>query len=173
MIKVVCRSSIIEAQWTPSPLVSLVLSLHHHPHQFPQLTSLCKFLWTPLLMEAAFAVPNTTLIIFPIPRLNWEMVNLGTKAREVIIKVARRAHARQTLPLLPCGVCGGHRVVGRTLCAKMVTPDVVLQGPKHRVVWGGMTPRPILHWAKRHTREETGYRTAHAGKASACTSGYP
>ena len=36
-------------------LVSPVSSLHHHPHQFPQLTSLRKFLWTPLLMEALFA----------------------------------------------------------------------------------------------------------------------
>ena len=53
---VMCRSSIIDAPWTPSPLVSLVSSLHHHPHQSPQLTSLRKFLWTPLLMEAAFVV---------------------------------------------------------------------------------------------------------------------
>ena len=56
MIKVVSKPSIIDAPWTPSPLVSPVLSLHHHPHQFPQLTSLQKFLWTPLLMEAPFAV---------------------------------------------------------------------------------------------------------------------
>ena len=56
MIKVVCKPSIIDAPWTPSPLVSLVSSLHHHPHQFAQLTSLRKFLWTPLLMEAPFAV---------------------------------------------------------------------------------------------------------------------
>ena len=56
MIKVVCKPSIIDAPWTPSPLVSPVLSLHYHPHQFLQLTSLPKFLWTPLLMEAPFAV---------------------------------------------------------------------------------------------------------------------
>ena len=56
MIKVVCKPSTIDALWTPSPLVSLVSSLHHHPHQFPQLKSLQKFLWTPLLMEAPFAV---------------------------------------------------------------------------------------------------------------------
>ena len=56
MIKVVCKPSTIDAPPTPSPLVSLVSSLHHHPHQFPQLTSLRKFLWTPLLMEAPFAV---------------------------------------------------------------------------------------------------------------------
>ena len=59
MIKVVCGSSIIDAPWTPSPLVPPVSSLHHHPHQFPQLTSLrrflWRFLWTPLLMEALFA----------------------------------------------------------------------------------------------------------------------
>ena len=47
MIKVVCGLSIIDALWTPSPLVSSVLSVHHHPHQFPQLTSLRKSLWTP------------------------------------------------------------------------------------------------------------------------------
>ena len=52
----VCKPSIIDAPWTPSPLVSPVSSLHHHPHQFPQLTSLRKFLWTPLLIEAPFAV---------------------------------------------------------------------------------------------------------------------
>ena len=40
----------------PSPLVSPVSSLHHNPHQFLQLTSLRKFLWTPLLLEAPFAV---------------------------------------------------------------------------------------------------------------------
>ena len=34
MIKVVCESSIIDAPWTPSPFVSPVSSLHHHPHQF-------------------------------------------------------------------------------------------------------------------------------------------
>ena len=56
MIKVVYRSSIIDAPWTPSPLVSPVSSLHHHPHQFPQLTSLRKFQWTPLLMEAPVVV---------------------------------------------------------------------------------------------------------------------
>ena len=68
MIKVVCSSSIIDAPWTPSPLVSLVSSLHHHPHQFPQLTSLRKFLWTPLLMEAAFAVaPRHDCHHIPLP----------------------------------------------------------------------------------------------------------
>ena len=36
MIKVVCELSIIDAPWTPSPLVSLVSSLHHHPHHIPQ-----------------------------------------------------------------------------------------------------------------------------------------
>ena len=56
MIKVVYKSSIIDAPWTPSPLVSPVSSIHHHPHQFPQSMSLRKFLWTPLLMEALFAV---------------------------------------------------------------------------------------------------------------------
>ena len=56
MIKVVCKLSIIDAPWTPSPLVSPGSSLHHHPHQFLQLTSLQKFFWTPLLMEALFAV---------------------------------------------------------------------------------------------------------------------
>ena len=56
MIKVVCGSLIMDAPWTPSLLVSLVSSLHHHPHQFLQLTSLWKFLWTPLLMEATLAV---------------------------------------------------------------------------------------------------------------------
>ena len=54
--KVVCKLSITDAPWTPSPLVSPVSSLHHHLHQFPQLTSLRKFLWTPLLMEDPFAV---------------------------------------------------------------------------------------------------------------------
>ena len=56
MMKMVCRLSIIDAPWTPSPLVSPVSSLHHHPDQFLQLASLRKFLSTPLLMEAAFAV---------------------------------------------------------------------------------------------------------------------
>ena len=56
MINVVCKPSIIDVPWTPSPLVSLVSSLHHHPYDFPQLTSLRKFLWSPLLMEAPFAV---------------------------------------------------------------------------------------------------------------------
>ena len=57
MIKVVCKPSIIDAPWTPSPLVSPISSLHPHPHQFPRSTSLRKFLWTPLLlMEAPFAV---------------------------------------------------------------------------------------------------------------------
>ena len=56
MIKVVCKPSIIDAPWTPSPLVSLVSSLHHHHPQLPQMTSLRKFLWTPLLMEAPLAV---------------------------------------------------------------------------------------------------------------------
>ena len=41
-----CKPSIIDAPWTPSPLVSQVSSLHHHPHQF-QLVSL----WTPLLTD--------------------------------------------------------------------------------------------------------------------------
>ena len=50
------RVAIMDAPWTPSPLVSPVSSLHHHPHQLPQLTSLRKFLWTPLLMEAPFTV---------------------------------------------------------------------------------------------------------------------
>ena len=44
MIKVVCGSSMIDAPWTPSPLVSPVSSLHYHPHQFPLWTSLRKFL---------------------------------------------------------------------------------------------------------------------------------
>ena len=56
MIKVVCGSSIIDAPWTPSPVEFPVSRLHHHPHQFPQWTSLWKFLWTPLLMVASFAV---------------------------------------------------------------------------------------------------------------------
>ena len=56
MIKVVSGSSIIDAPRTPSPLVSPVSSLYHHPHQFPQLMFLRKFLWTPLLMEAVSAV---------------------------------------------------------------------------------------------------------------------
>ena len=56
MIKVVCKPSITDAPRTPSPLVSPVSSLHHHHHQFPQLTSLQKFLWTLLLMGAPFAV---------------------------------------------------------------------------------------------------------------------
>ena len=89
MINVVCRPSIIDAPWTPSPLVSLVSSLHHHPHQFPQWTSLRKFLWTSLLMMR---------------RLHWVLVNYGTESGKVIIKVARRAntppkmheHQRQT-----------------------------------------------------------------------------
>ena len=34
-IKVVCGSSIIDAPWTPSPSLSPVSSLHHHPHRFP------------------------------------------------------------------------------------------------------------------------------------------
>ena len=105
MIKVVCGSSIIDAPWTPSPLVSLVSSLHHHPHQFPQLTSLWKFLWTSLLMvkPRSQSLPDTTVITFPIPRLHWVMVNLGTESGKVIIKVARMAwawaHTGQTLPL--------------------------------------------------------------------------
>ena len=53
MIKVVCKP--LMPHGLPSPLASPVSSLHHHPHQFPQLTSLRKFLWTPLLMEAPFA----------------------------------------------------------------------------------------------------------------------
>ena len=39
-LEVVCKPSISDAPWTPSPLVSPVSSLHHHPHQFPQWTSL-------------------------------------------------------------------------------------------------------------------------------------
>ena len=56
MVKVVCTPPIMDARWTPSPLVSPALSLHHHPHQFPQFASLQKFPWTPFLMEAPFAV---------------------------------------------------------------------------------------------------------------------
>ena len=56
MIKVVCGASIMDAPRTPSPLVSPVLSFQHHLHRFPQFTSPGKFLWTPLLMEAAFAI---------------------------------------------------------------------------------------------------------------------
>ena len=56
MINMVCGPSIIDAPWTPSPLVTRVSSLHHHPHQFLQLTSLRNFLWIPLLMEAPFSV---------------------------------------------------------------------------------------------------------------------
>ena len=56
MIKVVCGLSIIDARWTPSPLVSPILSLHHHLHRFLQLTSLCKFFWTPLFMDAPFVL---------------------------------------------------------------------------------------------------------------------
>ena len=82
MIKVVCKLSIIDAPWTPSPLVSPVSSLHHHPHQFPQLTSLRTFLWTP-----------TSVITFPGPRLHWVMVDLGIECGKVIIKVARKARA--------------------------------------------------------------------------------
>ena len=82
MIKVVCGSSIIDA---PTDSISFgipVSSLHSHPHQLPQLTSLRKFLWTPLLMEAPFAVaPDMTVI------------TLGTESGKVIIKVARMAHA--------------------------------------------------------------------------------
>ena len=90
MIKVVCKPSIIDAPWTPSPLVSPVSSLQHHPHQFPQLTSL-------QLMEAPFTVaPNMTVITFPSPRLHWVMVNLGAESRKVITKVARRAHTGHT-----------------------------------------------------------------------------
>ena len=55
MIKVLCGLSVIDAPWTPSPLVSPVSSLHHHPHRFPRLTSLWKFIWIRLLMEAPFA----------------------------------------------------------------------------------------------------------------------
>ena len=40
MIKVVRGLSIIDVPWNPSPLVSPVSSLHHRPHQFPQLMSL-------------------------------------------------------------------------------------------------------------------------------------
>ena len=54
--RVVGKPSIIDVPWTPSPLVSPVSSLHHHLHQFPQLTSLRKFLWTSLLMEDPFVV---------------------------------------------------------------------------------------------------------------------
>ena len=32
MVKVVCKPLIIDAPWTPSPLISVVSSLHHHPH---------------------------------------------------------------------------------------------------------------------------------------------
>ena len=99
MTKVVCGSSIIDAPWTPFPLVSPISSLHHHPHQFPQLTSLRKFLWTPCLMEArSRSLPNTGVITSPIPRLHWVMVNLRSESGKVIIKVTRRAREGQTLP---------------------------------------------------------------------------
>ena len=99
MIKVVCAPSIIDAPWTPSPLVSAVSSLHHNLHPCPQSTSLQKFLWTPLLMEAPFAgAPEHDAITFPSPRLHWVMVYLGTESGKVIIKVARRARVGQTLP---------------------------------------------------------------------------
>ena len=62
---------------------------------------LLKFLWTPLLMEAAFAAtPRHDRLTFPIPRLHWGMVKLGTESGKVTIKIARRARAGQTLPLL-------------------------------------------------------------------------
>ena len=96
MIKVVCRSSIIDAPWTPSPLVSPVLSLHHHPHQFPQSTSLQKFLLDPLVDPCSQSLPDTIVITFPIPKLHWIPVNLGTESGRVMIKVARRARAWRT-----------------------------------------------------------------------------
>ena len=78
MIKVVCGLSIIDAPWIASPLVSPVLSLHHHPHQFPHLTSLRKFLWTPSLMEAPFAVaPEHDRHHIPQPEASLGNVELG------------------------------------------------------------------------------------------------
>ena len=78
MIKVVCGLSIIDAPWTPYPLVSPLSSLHHHPHQFPQLTSLKKFLWTPLLMEAPFAVaPRHDRHHIPHPEASLDNGQLG------------------------------------------------------------------------------------------------
>ena len=77
MIKVVCRSLIIDAP-CPSPLVSSVSSHHHHPHQFPQLTSLRKFLWTPLLMEAAFTgAPRHDRHYIPHPKASLGNGELG------------------------------------------------------------------------------------------------
>ena len=38
------------------------------------------------------------VIKFPILRLHWVMVNLGTESGKVIVKVARRARAGRTLP---------------------------------------------------------------------------
>ena len=97
MIKVVCGSSIINDPWTPSPLVSRVSSLRHHPHQFLQLMSLRKFLWTPLLMEAAFAVASRhDGLAFPVPRLHWVMVKLGTASGKVVqgVCMVRAGHAQ-------------------------------------------------------------------------------
>ena len=120
VMKVVCGSSIINALWTSSPLVSPASSLHHHPHHLPQLASLRKYLWTPLLMEAAFAVaPQHDRL-----RLHWVMVNLGAESRKVIIKVARRARigtCRANIPPDLClkvgstGVGGGNGLVGSGL----------------------------------------------------------
>ena len=78
MIKVVCWSSIIDAPWTPSPLVTPVSSLHHHPHQFSQLTPPPKFLWTPLLMEAPFmAAPQHDCHHIPQPEASLGNGELG------------------------------------------------------------------------------------------------
>ena len=57
-----------------------------HPHQFTQLTSLWKFFWAPLLMEAPFAVaPEHEFITFPSPRFHWATVNLGTESGKAIM----------------------------------------------------------------------------------------
>ena len=78
MIMVVCKLSIIDAPWTPSPLASPVSSLHHHPHQLLQLASLRKFLWTPLLMEAPFAVaPQHNYHHIPQPKASLGNGELG------------------------------------------------------------------------------------------------
>ena len=115
MIKVVCGSTIIDAPHTPSPLVYPVSSLPHHPHQFPRLTPLRKFLWTPLLMEATFAVT---------PRHDYQHVphpeaSLGNELGNRIRKSHNKSSAQ-----------GAHRArAGQIRCAPPEVPTSIFAQP--------------------------------------------
>ena len=63
-----------------------------------QLTSLLKFLWTPLLMEAPFSdTPQQDCR--HIPQSEASLGNLGNESGKLIIKVACKVYTWQTIPM--------------------------------------------------------------------------